>query len=77
MVKVRGIISLEFLVEERYMNCLKAFKKTVYVMDNDILKDILKHYDETLSSSAQFKIEDLNHVRKKKKIVMEELQRRY
>lgn len=55
------------------------FKKTVNHMSNDILRDILKHYDETLKASekVQFQKDDLNNLRRKKEIVLNELARRY
>lgn len=57
-------------------SCWKEFRKTVHVMDSEILNDILSHYNETLASTIEFKKEDLNNVRKKKQIVLNELSHR-
>ena len=54
----------------------KEFRKSVHVMDSEILNDILKHYDESLSSTINFLKEDMNSIRKKKQIVLNELSHR-
>ena len=54
----------------------KEFRKSVHVMDNDILQDVLNHYNETLSSNIGFDKENLNNVRKKRQIVLNEMNNR-
>ena len=54
----------------------KEFRNSVHVMDSEILNDILKHYDESLSSTINFLKEDMNSIRKKKQIVLNELSHR-
>ena len=55
---------------------LTEFKKCIHTMSNDILRDCLKVYDETLASNAGHTAEDLKNVREKKLLAERELSTR-